>query len=237
MTARRPLTALALAAVSALALAGCSSPVAGENAGGEGPVTAAGPAEGLRVAVIGDSIAAGLGVAQGEAWPSLLAEENGWRLSNLSSSGAGFVATDGDGDDFEPQITAAIDADAQLILVGASDNDLGADDGDARQATADAVQRLRAGLPRAQIVGFGALTGEATDEQLASVDRALRDAVAASGGVWLELGQPYRGREGLVQDDGEHPTAAGQRAIANAVRAALAAAHVTVSADRRQASP
>jgi lysophospholipase L1-like esterase len=40
-----------------------------------------------------------------------------------------------------------------------------------------------------------------------------------------------------VQDDGEHPTAAGQRAIANAVRAALAVAHVTVSAERRQASP
>lgn len=235
MTVRRPLTALALAAVGALALAGCSSATAAS--GGDAEVTATGPADGLRVAVIGDSIAAGLGVEDGEAWPDLLAAENGWRLSNLSSSGAGFVATDGDGDDFGPQVTAAIDADAQLVLVGASDNDLGADDGDARQATADAVQRLRQGLPHAQIVGYGALTGEATDEQLASVDAALRDAISAAGGVWLELGQPYRSREGLVQDDGEHPTAAGQRAIANAVRSALAGAHVTVTATAAPASP
>lgn len=243
MTARRPLAALALAAVSALALAGCASAGAGGSAGGgtgssgEGAVTASGPADGLRVAVIGDSIAAGLGVEDGQAWPSLLAEENGWRVSNLSSSGAGFVATDGDGDDFGPQVTAAIDADAQLVLLGASDNDIGADDGDARQATADAVARLRAGLPHARIVGYGALTGEASDAQLASVDRALRDAITAAGGVWLELGQPYRGQEGLVQDDGEHPTAAGQRAIADAVRSALAAAHVTSASAGPAATP
>ncbi|MDN4615017.1 SGNH/GDSL hydrolase family protein [Leifsonia sp. F6_8S_P_1B] len=233
MTARRPLTALALAAVSALALAGCSSASAAPDGGS---ATATGPADGLRVAVIGDSIAAGLGVEDGEAWPDLLAAENGWRLSNLSSSGAGFVATDGDGDDFGPQVTAAIAADAQLVLVGASDNDLGADDADARQATADAVQQLREGLPHAQIVGYGALTGEATDEQLADVDQALRDAVTAAGGVWLDLGQPYRSQEGLVQDDGEHPTAAGQRAIAMAVRSALAAAGVTVTTTTGTAS-
>jgi acyl-CoA thioesterase-1 len=236
MTSRHPLTVLALAAVGVLALAGCSDATAGA-ARETGAGAATGPADGLRVAVIGDSIAAGLGVKEGEAWPSLLATEYGWRLSNLASSGAGFVATDGDGDDFGPQVTVAIDVDAQLVLIGASDNDLGADDADARQSTIDAVQRLRAGLPHAQLVGYGALTGEATDEQLAPVDRALRDAVTAAGGVWLELGQPYRAQEGLVQGDGEHPTAAGQRAIADAVRSALVAAHVVVTADGARATP
>ena len=68
-----------------------------------------------------------------------------------------------------------------------------------------------------RFLGFNALTGEASDDDLAPLNKALRHAVTAVGGHWLELGQPYRGRAGLVQNDGEHPTPAGQQAIAAAV--------------------
>jgi len=215
-----PVAALAVAvtALGALALSGCSA----MPAGADDPTGPA--ADGLRVAVIGDSIEAGLGLDQGQSWPELLATELGWTLDNASSSGAGFVATDDDGDDFGPQVEAAIASGAQLVLIGASDNDLGTDAGALEASTATAVERLRGGLPGATIVGFPALTGMASDEQLADADAALRHAVESVGGTWLAFEQPYRDRPGLVQDDGEHPTAEGQRAIADAVAAALARA-------------
>ena len=68
-----------------------------------------------------------------------------------------------------------------------------------------------------RFLGFNALTGKTSDDDLAPLNKALRHAVTAVGGHWLELGQPYRGRAGLVQNDGEHPTPAGQQAIAAAV--------------------
>ena len=68
-----------------------------------------------------------------------------------------------------------------------------------------------------RFLGFNALTGKTSDDDLAPLNKALRHAVTAVGGQWLELGQPYRGRAGLVQNDGEHPTPAGQQPIAAAV--------------------
>lgn len=202
---------LALAALSgcAVAVAGPLSPAQDGSSGAE------------RVAVIGDSIESGLGLDPGEAWPALLAQSRGWRLTNLSVPGAGFVAQGSGGDDFSAQVGAAIASRPQLVLIGASDNDLGADTAEVASAARRAVERIRSALPDARIVGFSALTGEAADDELAPLDAALRTAVEAAGGSWLDLGQPYRDRAGLVQDDGEHPTLPGQQAIAEAVEAAL----------------
>ena len=144
-----------------------------------------------------------------------MAVDRRWKLENCSVPGAGFVAL-GDGEqDFGTQVEQAIALRADMVLICASDNDLGVSTVSA--AMTAAVERLRTGLPHARILGINALTGEASDDDLAPLNEALRDAVTAVGGLWLDLGQPYRGQAGLVQDDGEHPTPAGQQAIAAAV--------------------
>ncbi len=169
------------------------------------------------VAVIGDSIESGSGLQPGEAWPALVAVDRRWELENYSVPGAGFVALGGDQQDFGAQVDHAIALRADMVLIGASDNDLGRGVSTVSAAMTAAVERLRTALPHARIVGFNALTGQASDDDLAPLNGALRGAVTAVGGHWLDLGQPYRGRAGLVQNDGEHPTAAGQQAIAAAV--------------------
>src|SRR6478609_4757283 len=105
MLARRRLhpiaAALAVATLAGVALSGCSTGV---------PLVAVGTPVAdahARVAVIGDSIEAGLGLMPGEAWPDLLAVDRRWGLDNLSVSGAGFVATAADGDAFDDQVDAA----------------------------------------------------------------------------------------------------------------------------------
>jgi acyl-CoA thioesterase-1 len=221
MLARRPLaTAAATMTVSLVALAVLSG-CAAANAGTSEPSAASLPAGALRVAVIGDSIESGLGLDPSEAWPALLAAEHGWRLDNLSEPGAGFVAQGPDGKTYSAQVDTALAAKPELVLVGASDNDLDADADQVASTMQQAVDRLHTALPDTRIVGFSALTGSATDDDLSPGDAALRRTVADVGGTWLDLGQPYRDRAGLVQDDGEHPTLPGQQAIAATVEAKL----------------
>lgn len=219
MLAHRPLAAAAATMSAALlalvALSGCAAAAAGPLSAG------ALPAGAERVAVIGDSIESGLGLDPDESWPALLAATRGWQLSNLSVPGAGFVAQGSDGNDFSAQVASAIASRPQLVLIGASDNDLGTDPATVEKAAQKAVDEIRTALPDARIIGYNALTGEAGDDDLAPLNTALKKAVEASGGTWIDLGQPYRGRAGLVQDDGEHPTLPGQQAIAAAVGAAL----------------
>jgi acyl-CoA thioesterase-1 len=207
------------------ALSGCSA-AAGLSGGAPGSTPAASsatPSAGQKVAVIGDSIESGLGLEPSEAWPALVAATRGWELENLSVPGAGFVAIGSDGNDFSAQVDAAIAGQAQLVLIGASDNDLGTDPAQVSAAMQKAVQRLHDSLPDARIVGFSALSGQASDSDLAAFDSALQDAVESVGGQWLDLGQPYRGQTGLVQDDDEHPTLPGQQAIAAVVESKLGA--------------
>jgi len=221
MLARRPLAAAATVMTAALlaltALSGCAAASAASNA-----VTAASTSTAAEhVVVIGDSIESGLGLEPTEAWPALLASTHGWRLDNLSEPGAGFVAPGPDGDNFSAQVDRAIVLKPQLVFIGASDNDLDSDGAQVAAAMQQAVQRLRAALPGTRLIAFNALSGEAGDDELSGVNTSLQQAVLAAGGTWLDLGQPYRGQAGLVQDDGEHPTLPGQQAIAATVAAKL----------------
>jgi acyl-CoA thioesterase-1 len=216
----RPL-ATAAAAFAALllgtvALSGCASAssqlaVGAAVTGGEHPV----------VAVVGDSIESGLGLEPFESWPALVAVDRRWGLQNFSEPGAGFLAVGSSDSDFTAQIDQAIAAKADVVFIGASDNDLGHDTAAVGAAMAAAVERLSDALPKARLVGYNALTGEASDSDLAPLNDALKRAVTAAGGTWIDLGQPYRGHVGLVQDDGEHPTLEGQQAIASVVLSRL----------------
>ncbi|MEV8215141.1 SGNH/GDSL hydrolase family protein [Leifsonia sp. NPDC077715] len=223
MLARRPLAAAATAISAALLALAALSGCAVTNGGAADAVGAASTptAAAERVAIVGDSIESGLGLEPSEAWPALVAQSRGWRLDNLSVPGAGFVAQGSDGHDFSAQVDTAIAAKAQLVLIGASDNDLGQDLAEVAGAMKSAVDRLHSDLPDARIVGFNALSGAASDDDLAPVDSALQQAVEEVGGDWFDLGQPYRGVAGLVQDDGEHPTLPGQQAIAAVVESKL----------------
>lgn len=225
MLARRPLAAAATAISAALLALAALSGCAVTNGGAADAVGAASTptAAAERVAIVGDSIESGLGLEPSEAWPALVAQSRGWRLDNLSVPGAGFVAQGSDGHDFSAQVDTAIAAKAQLVLIGASDNDLGQNLAEVSSAMKTAVDRLHSDLPDARIVGFNALSGAASDDDLAPVDAALQQAVQGVGGDWLDLGQPYRGLAGLVQDDGEHPTLPGQQAIAAVVESKLGA--------------
>ncbi len=205
-------TALAALLLGTLALSRCATAASPNVALGSAVKCGRHPV----VAIVGDSIESGMGLEPFDAWPALVAVDRRWGLENFSEPGAGFIAVGASNQDFNGQIDQAIAAKADVVLIGASDNDLGQDTAAVAKAMAAAVERLSDALPKAHLVGYNALTGEANDSDLAPLNDALRTAITAAGGKWVDLGQPYRGQAGLVQDDGEHPTLEGQQAIASA---------------------
>jgi acyl-CoA thioesterase-1 len=176
------------------------------------------------VVAIGDSIVEGHGLDPSAAWPALLAEENGWRLTNLASDGSGFVTVGNNGDTFADQVEAAVKLRPSIVLLSGSSNDLGDDDASIAKATAQAIEHLRHALPHAQIVAVSPVWNDTqVPAQLRTIDADVVTAITAVGGSYLEVGQPFYDRRSLVQDDDVHPTNTGQEVLASAIENDLAA--------------
>jgi len=217
----RPVALLALSAVVAL-LAGCSAHAVITPS----PTAVAHPT----VVTIGDSIMKGHGLTAAQAWPSLMAEQNGWRLDNLACDGAGFLAVGDDsdcGETFAGLVAKAVALHPRTIIIEGSSNDFGENDDDLLPETVSQLAQLRAALPDTQIIGLSTIWGDtAVPAQLDDVNRQVRTAVQDVGGVYLQIGQPLSGRPELMQSDDIHPAAAGQLAIYAAVQTAFDAAKV-----------
>lgn len=227
--------ALALAVAGAALIAGCSavspspaaSPVADNAPTGQAPSPAATPAVAatpVRVAVIGDSLVAGYGLDAGLDWPSVLGRHSGADVLNLACSGAGFATAGDCGTDFAGLVPRAAAATPDIVLIQSSDNDFWDDPDDITVQTSRTVALLRDALPDATIVGLSTVVWDDADEreEMDLTSTALRSAVTDVGGVFVDLGDPLQEKTAWVQDDQEHPTAAGQRALARAVRRDLA---------------
>lgn len=176
---------------------------------------------------IGDSIMAGHGVSEGEDWVTILAADKGWNVTNLAVDGAGFLTIGDDGHTFADQAQAAVALDPDLIIIQGSSNDFGADDSTLETETLATVAYLHAALPDTEIIGLSTIWGDDYyPDQLLEINDQVQRATAISAGIYLDLAQPIAGGVGLIQPDAIHPTALGQRALADAIENALTNAGV-----------
>jgi acyl-CoA thioesterase I len=246
---RSLLPATALAGALLLACAGCAGEVAAAgdvSADGAGPSQTASaaasvapspsahPDSGLTVVTIGDSIMAGYGLDPDAAWPMLLGASTGATVVNLACSGAGFVAVGDCDTDFAGLIDPAVEAHPDVVLVQSSDNDSDEDRATIDEATLSTITALRAALPTARIVGLSTLWDPSWEEPDAIdwASAALRHAVHAVGGEFVEIGQPLQGRVDLLQWDEEHPNDDGQIVLSDVVARALDDAGVRLAGER-----
>lgn len=174
------------------------------------------------VVAIGDSIMEGHGLDPADAWPALLAEQNGWRLTNLASDGSGFATVGDEGDTFADQVRVAARLHPSIVLISGSSNDLGVGDAALSKATIITVDLLRAALPNAEIIAVSPVWNDKTvPAQLTSIDADVVQAVARVGGQSVDIGQPLMDQPSLMQGDDVHPTAAGQQVLASAIAGQL----------------
>lgn len=238
VTTRRPhggrLAAVVLTALALIAtLAGCSGEGQSASTGAASstattsptsPATGAPTRAPVVAAAIGDSIAIGNGVPADDAWPLLVADHLGWTLSDFAESAAGFTAPGLNTHVFDDQVSAAIRVHPEVVIVGATRNDVFAPTATLKAAATAALKRLRAALPHARIIGVSALWGsDPAPAQIPVISATVREAVAGVGGTWVELGQPFAGHPELVLADHVHPTVEGQRLIAQKVTDGIAA--------------
>lgn len=177
------------------------------------------------VVTIGDSIMAAYGLADDEGWPELLATGTPTKLVNLACSGAGFIAVGGCGTNYSGLIAQAVQAQPTVVIVQSSSNDIGETDAAIDKATTATMAALRAALPQARIVALSTVWNEESEPpaEVTSSSTAIRQAAAAQNAVYVDLGQPLEGHPEWMQSDDVHPTADGQRALAESVRTKLAA--------------
>jgi acyl-CoA thioesterase-1 len=226
---RSRLIALVAVAAAAIALAGCSAAAPARPVAAEGTPAAA-PADRTRpqVIAIGDSIAFGKGVLPDEAWPALIATQHGWTLTNLAVSGSGFVKSGWNGDTYRQQVDTALGLHPDYILIAATRNDRTEDPELVTSSADELLGELRDTFPRARIIGITTVWGaDQPPATVAVVDEIVKKAVTDVGGTFLDIGYPLAGHPELVQADGIHPNAAGERIVAKTIEDRLAPLDVT----------
>jgi acyl-CoA thioesterase-1 len=179
------------------------------------------------VVTIGDSIMAGHGVETGEDWVALVAAERGWTATNLADDGSGFLSIGNNGDTFADQARAAVALNPELLIIGGSSNDFGFDEAPLETATLSTISYLHDALPDTEIISLSTVWGnDYYPDQLSQIDGEVHRATTLAAGIYLDLGQPLVGGDGLMQPDEIHPTARGQQMLATAIGDALTRAEI-----------
>ncbi len=193
-----------------------------------------------QVLTIGDSIMKGFGLPTSQAWPALIAAQNGWDLTTLACNGAGFLtigSTQDCGNNFPGVVVAAAALHPDIIIISGSSNDFGENNTALLDSTITALTRLRAEFPNARIIGLSTVWGDtAPPAQLAQIDTQVTQAVEQVGGTYLDIGQPLASHPELMQADDVHPTADGQLVLDAAIQGAFATAQQTAQQAALQAA-
>ncbi|SMH36794.1 Lysophospholipase L1 [Rathayibacter oskolensis] len=239
-----PLVAAA-GVVVALLLSGCSSADAPDGEGTSAPPVSpseaitADPAPlalggavpvGARVTFVGDSIVRGYGLEAEAAWPVLAGDAFGWTVTNLGCDGGGFVRPGACGEPIGERGDDIAETEPDVVVVIASSNDLGSPSDDVTAAIPPAITAIREAVPSAQLIALDSVWGpDPRPDDLDAYDAALVEAVTDAGGAALEYPDPLR-TDGLLAEDGVHPTEAGQLALAEAFALAVEKAGLAQSA-------
>jgi lysophospholipase L1-like esterase len=185
------------------------------------------------VVVIGDSLSTGYGTSPDQAWPELLQsghlpDKRPVQVTNAAENGSGYLVAGEYGHTFSTEVQAAVNPDADVVVFFGSDNDMGADPQELKEAAASTFATASSLAPRAVLVAVGPLSGsEEPDPALA----AVRDAAAsAAQDMGVQFVDPIAGQwissraDVLLGPDGEHPSASGHELLRDNMKRILSAA-------------
>ena len=223
------ITKLAAASIVLLALSACGPSPAG---GGESPAPAAAPAAAPvppstpaptrpRIVALGDSLTAGLGLAQEDAYPALLQQRVDREHLNYEVVNAGVSGDTSAGG--LSRLDWALDGDVKVLIVALGGNDAlrGLPPEELRRNLSTIIERAQGRGIKVLLCGMEAPPNFG------------RDYAVGFHRVYPELAKKYNvalvpflldkvaGIESLNQRDGIHPTAQGARIVAENVWAVL----------------
>lgn len=176
------------------------------------------------VAFLGDDFTEGVGaISPATRWSSLVAEHYGWDEKNFGAAGTGY-STGGTagGTPYTARIAALVATAPSIVIVAGGRFDIESANGPTKIKTGVTATftALRAALPKAVIIAESPVWPlSKSPATLAVVAADVKDAVAAVGGRYLDIGEPLFG---LPADVGLHslPNDAGYAVLAKAFEAA-----------------
>lgn len=176
--------------------------------------------DGLRVLVLGNSIAAGAGVSSQEAFPALLQDKVdslGWNVS-VQNAGVSGETTAGGRERIGWLLQDSVDV---LVLeLGGNDGLRGIDPGVTRTNLRGIIDTTLATYPQARVLLAGMQVppnlGQEYTQQFQDVYPAVAEAYERVTLIPFILDN-VAGSDSLMQEDGIHPTAAGHRFVARTV--------------------
>ena len=174
-----------------------------------------------RIVVLGDSLTAGLGLAQREAYPTLLQErlkDQGLRFEVVNAGVSGDTSSGG-----LSRLDWALEGDVRILIVALGGNDglRGLPPEQLQGNLAQIIERAQARHIEVILAGMEGPPNYGRDYVVSF--HKVYPALAKRYGVTLVpfLLQNVAGTERLNQPDGIHPTATGARIVADNVWAAL----------------
>jgi lysophospholipase L1-like esterase len=175
------------------------------------------------VAFLGDDWTAGLGATtKRKRFTSLVAGALNLRERNFGADRSGYAATSSSGKDYDGMVADLVAAKPQYVVVGGGRNDVVEDD--LSTATANAAtlfQTLHRKLPDATLVAVAPTWGDSDPPAaLADLARAVKKAVTAVGGTYLDIRDAVRGHPDYMADDAD-PNNAGYAALARVLEPRL----------------
>lgn len=179
-------------------------------------------AEPLDVLVVGDSYTAGAN--NDVLWPDLLAQELGWRMTNVAEGGVGYVNPAQTGRTFVVQAVEALaTASPDLVLFVGGRNDR-FEAANVEAAATEAFTTVRTAAPDAQLVVVGPIwDASQVPEGVVEVNEAVAAAAASTEATFIDaLALDWLDDPAIIQDDGTHPTDEGQRVLAARIGEQLA---------------
>jgi len=180
--------------------------------------------DGLRVLVLGNSIAAGLGVSSQAAFPARLQQKVdslGW---NVTVQNAGVSGETSAGGLRRIEWLLNEDVDVLVLELGGNDGLRGVDPGDTQDNLTAIIDTTLAAHPGAQVLltamRIPRNLGAEYVERFRQVFPTVADRYEQTSLVQFDE-RLQAGADSLIQDDGIHPTAAGHRLVARDVWAKL----------------
>jgi hypothetical protein len=219
-----------LAAVIGVALTVTLGTTLGISIARPGPAVAQKIPRQTTAVVIGDSYAQGGGASHISAmYTSRIAKANGWTQVNLARGGTGFVSSIKDHakaesscgysscPSFTEMIPRAVAAAPDVVIVSISGEAVRNYSATTDSGATTFFARLRAALPSVKIIATSPIWDDKpVPPSLLELGAAVKRAVAAVEGVYVDLGNPLLDKPSLMRSDLPAPNDAGHAEIAAA---------------------
>jgi lysophospholipase L1-like esterase len=167
----------------------------------------------LRVAVIGDSLSAG--VNNTIVWTDVMADDPALSVSNVARVGSGYVGGVGTSGTFAQQVKLALASKPKVIVVFGGIYDLGKSFDLIAQSATDLLNDLHSKAPNARIVTVGPISAQQPPAiAVADVNRAIALAAESTHTEYINVvDATWMANRALLQADG-NPNDAGQKVLA-----------------------